>query len=790
MDHVVERGLRRAARAALGATLGKRLPIVSGALTVPGLDDAITIHRDRFGIPHIRAKTDHDVFFGLGFCHAQDRAGQLEITLRTVRGTLSEVVGRDGIAVDRLSRRIGFRRAAVTQLPTMRKEVVAQLEAYAEGVNAGFARGSKSKAHELVFFGCPASPWEAADVQAVSVLLCFALAANWDVELLRYEILQRDGAEALLAIDAPYPGDMPSGKSPLRPASPNGSGTHGPELLADLEALRAVFPLQGASNAWAVSAAKSATKRPILAADPHLPPDIPVHWYLAHMATPAWRASGACFVGIPGIGIGHNDHAAWGVTAAHADNTDFFIEQIGPDGKSVREGDRFVACEVRRETIKVKGGPDIEEEILITKRGPIVGKALGGPGGELSMCATWLAARPYTGLFLAHRTKSRAEFHSLFREASTSSVNVIYADKDGGIMWRLGVDVPVRKQGHGTLPQPGFHEGAGWHEVLVPFEAMPFVEDPPEGFVSSANNAPAERGAGDPFFGVDFLDGYRQRVIADALMSRDDWTLEAMQELQRDTRSIPWEQVKDTILAQEVRDADAAVAKNLLLGWDGRMAETSAAASIWAVFAGRMMARLVRAKAPNTAGRALGAGFHEALPHNTMITRRMSHLCRLIREQPAGFLREGWPSAIERALSDATATLRRACGPDPLDWAWGKARPLRLQHAMGKAIPALDYALGAGPVPFAGDASTLQQGTLNLVEPLGNPLGTPNLRVAIDVGAWENSRFALMAGQSQNPFSPHHFDQHEAWRGAGVSIAWTEEAAIATAASTLTLGKA
>jgi len=790
MDLAVERGLRRAARLALGALLGKRLPILSGALAVPGVDGSITIHRDGFGVPHIRANTDHDAFFGLGFCHGQDRAGQLELTLRTVRGTLSEVIGKDGLAVDRLSRRIGFRRAAVAQLPTMRPQVRLQLEAYAEGIAAGTTHGSKARAHELVFLGCESSRWEAADVQAVSVLLCFALAANWDVELLRYEILQRDGRDALLALDAPYPGDMPAAKTPLRPAHARGASGSGGELLADLEALRAVFPLGAASNAWAVAGSKSATKRPLLAADPHLPPDIPVHWYLAHMATPEWRATGACFVGIPGIAIGHNEHAAWGVTAAHADNTDFFIEEIGADKQSVRQGDRFVACEVRKETIRVKGQPDVVEEILVTPRGPIVGKALAGPGEALSISATWLAARPYTGLFLAHRVKSRQDFHDLFREASTSSVNVVYADKDGSIMWRLGVDVPIRKRGHGTMPQPGWEAGAGWEDALVPFESMPFVDDPAEGFVASANNAPLERGlAGEAahFFGIDFLDGYRQRVIADALGSRDDWTLEAMQALQRDTRSIPWEQVKDAVLGLDVSDADAVVAKNLLLGWNGHMSESSAAASIWALFACRMMARVVRAKAPNTAGRALGAGFHEALPHNTMITRRMSHLCRLLREQPAGFFKEGWPNACERALADAARTLSGRHGKDPLDWAWGTARPLRFLHPMAKAVPPLDYALGEGPVPFAGDASTLQQGTLDLVEPLSNPLATPNLRVVIDVGGWENSRFALIAGQSQNPFSLHHFDHHDAWRAGGLAIAWTEQAARETAQHTLTL---
>jgi penicillin amidase len=170
----------------LRAALGKRLPNLDGKIEVRGVEDKITIYRDAHGIPHIRAKNDHDVFFGQGFCHGQDRAGQLEIAVRTVRGTLAAVAGPDALPVDRLSRRIGFRRAAEAQVACAKPAVKLQLEAYVQGLHAGLTAGSSKRAHELVFLGCEPTKWEPADVQAVSALLCFALAANWDVELLRW----------------------------------------------------------------------------------------------------------------------------------------------------------------------------------------------------------------------------------------------------------------------------------------------------------------------------------------------------------------------------------------------------------------------------------------------------------------------------------------------------------------------------------------------------------------------------------------------------------------------------
>ena len=763
--------LRRLAKLALRAALGERLPRLEGTIHATGLRAPIEVRRDAHGIPSITAESDEDAFFGLGFCHGQDRAGQLELLVRTVRGTLAEVAGEEGLPVDRLSRRIGFKRAAVAQLEVARPEVRAQLDAYARGITAGARLGARRRAHELALLGCEPTPWDAADPQAVSVLLCFALASNWDVELLRLETWQEDGEDALLAIDAPYPDDMPVSREPFARA-----GAAAQRLMHDLEALRAMAPLGGASNAWAVAAERSATGRPILAADPHLPPDVPVHWYLAHVKTPRWRVTGASFVGTPGFAIGHNDHCAWAVTAAHADNTDLFFEEVGPDGRSVREGDAFVPCEHRAERIDIKGRPSVVEDVLITKRGPLVGPVL-GRGQGLSMAATWLAKRPYTGLYRAHRAESREAFHELFRDGSASSVNLVYADVKGGLGWRLAVEVPVRKSGLGTMPRPGWLSDSGWLPDPVPFESMPFTNDPPEGFVASANNAPCPQEEGRPFFGVDWLDGYRQRRLIEALSSRRDWTIAATQELQKDTVTPVWAEVRERVLAAPAVDDQAALALEILASWDGRMDASSIGASVWALFASALVTRVLRRKAPRTAGRAMGAGFHPALPHTTLITRRMSHLSRLMREQPDGWFEEGWPEVISRALGRAVSRLTEERGANTAAWSWGQVRPLRLHHPFGKTARALDYALGLGPRPFAGDATTIVQGTLDFIDPLAGPLGVPNLRVVIDVGGWEHSRYALLAGQSGNPFSAHHDDHRVPWESGGLPIAWTDEEA-------------
>src|SRR5438094_2988273 len=215
--------------------LGRRLPRVRGRIRAAGLERPLTIRRDRWGIPHVDAQRASDAWFGLGFCHAQDRAFQLESLLRVTRGTLAELVGPAGLAVDRLARRIGFHRSAEAQLAALGDEERGTLEAYARGVNAGLSRGLRRRPHEFVLLRARPTAWTAADVLGFTKLQGFLLATNWDMELARLKILQEDGPAALRALDPAYPEWLPVSAPPGAPAGPAVD-----RLLADLEPLPAV----------------------------------------------------------------------------------------------------------------------------------------------------------------------------------------------------------------------------------------------------------------------------------------------------------------------------------------------------------------------------------------------------------------------------------------------------------------------------------------------------------------------------------------------------------------------
>jgi len=760
---------------------GRRLPITDGTLEVPGIRHPVLIRRDRYGIPYIEAEEEEDAWYGLGFCQGQDHAFQIEALLRVVRGTLAELVGPEALPVDRLSRRIGFRYAAEQQLKALDDKTPRILEAFVCGVTAGARTGCRRPAHEFSLLRAQPTPYQAADVLGMAKLMSFTLPANWDVELARLKILTEDGAGALAALDPTYPEWLPV------MAPPGALADSAVDRLGeDLALLTATTGQGGGSNNWAIAPTRTTTGRAILANDPHLSPSLPPYWYLAHVCTPDWAVAGASIVGTPGFFVGHNDVAAWGMTAGFVDNTDLFIEELSPDGRSVREGDHFVSCEIRSEVIQVRGGTTVEEEVLVTPRGPIVSPALEDEVGAISLRATWLAPGPLEGLLQMHRARTFGAFRRAFEQWPFLSLNMVYADTSGTIGWQLVGDSPRRRQGWGTIPLPGWDPQVGWEDDPIPYDEMPHLADPETGFIATANNQPNPEGAG-PFLGTDWIDGYRQARIVEALDARHDWDLPSVQALQMDQKSIPWRELRDIVLAIPAETGEARQALTLLETWDGVVTADSPAAAVFEFFVAEIVQRVVAAKAPRAAQWALGAGFTPIAPFSIFAVRRVGHLVRLLREQPVGWFERPWPQEMADALTKVVKSLRKHYGDEPDRWAWGRVRPLTLRHPVGERAP-LDRVFNLGPFPWGGDTNTVGQAFAPPSDPTTNPLSIASLRMVVDVGNWEESRFALPGGQSGNPLSPHYDDLLPLWqRGEGAPIAWSPEEVARVARSTLHL---
>jgi len=765
---------------AFRAILGQRLPVTSGTLQVTGLEQPVTIRRDRFGVPYIEAQTDGDAWYGLGFCQGQDRAFQLEMLVRVCRGTVSELIGPDALQLDRFSRRIGFHHYAKQQVNLLDPDIRACLSAFARGINDGNTSGCRKPAHEFALLRAKPTPLEIADVLAGIKYVCYSL-STWSEKLSRLLVLRQDGPQAVCALAGSY--------APwLRVSDPVGA-TAGPalnRLAQDLTQLAGVLGWRGGSNSWAVDSSRTATGRPILANDPHLGTMIPPPWYLAHVRTPEWAVAGATYAGSPGFGAGHNDVAAWGVTAGLADNIDLYLEQIGEDGRSVRKGDQFVPCEVRQETIHVKGKPAVVEEILVTPRGPIISPALDGDLGALSMHATWMDPRPARGVLALHHVRSFADLQRALSQSAGLSIGMVYADTSDTIGWQLTGDIPQRYGPWSTVPLPGWDAGVNGHRAEVPFEQMPHTANPATGLVATANNKPTPDGE-EAYLGMFWLDGYRYARIVELLERRGDWDLDSTRRMQMDRVSIPWREMKGAVLAVPVETTEARLALDLLRDWDGSLTPGSAAASVYGFFVSEMAQRITRVKAPNSYDWAIHRGFNPLISGSSVSGYRMNLIVRLLNEQPDGWFERSWGSEMADALSTAVRKLQGKSGPLPDGWAWGHVRPLTLVHAFGSRRP-LDRVYNVGPFPYGGDSHTIAAAGRDPCDPTLCPGGISNLRMALDVGNWEENRFVLAGGQSGNPLSPHYVDLLALWRcGEGITIPWSRQKIAQIARSTLRL---
>ncbi|VTR98830.1 penicillin acylase family protein [Tuwongella immobilis] len=738
--------------------LGRRLPITQGELSVPQLAGKVAIHRDRWGIPVIEATTPNDGWYGLGFCHGQDRTVQLEMQLRLSRGTLSELIGQAGVPVDRLIRRLGLGLAAETQLPQLAPEHRAILEAYTHGMNAAHRHGLSKLPHEFALLKSKPTPWMPADVLAFTKLTSFLLASNWDCELARFKLLVEFGPTVLTDLD---PGALADHPVSIPPGDPIGSGAKAvlDALQHDLGLLSEWAAPGGGSNNWVIAGSKTATGKPILANDPHLAPILPNHYYLATIRTPNWRISGASFVGTPTFSSGHNGHIAWGLTAGLTDNTDLFLERLSADGRTYQQGERQEPCILRDEIIYVKDGEPVTERVRSTSRGPIISPALDGIAPAISIRATWLDAHPVNGWLGAQSCTDVRSFRRCFEQWPFLGQNIVYAHTDGTIGYQLAGQLPKRKRGRGMLPLPGWDDANGWHADLVPFEQMPHSERPEAGFITTANNPPMRAGDG-PDLGSDFLDGYRAAILGDALQRRNDWDSDGCQQLQTDFTAMPWTEIRSTVLALDGTDPETFTAIELLRNWNGMADTDSPAATVYELFLARMAQRVVAAKCGDspTGEFALGRGFSSLTPMTFMAHRQMGRLSRWIREQPPGWFSEGWNRVMESTLAEIIRELNRRFGPGPRWWAWGHLRPLVGRHVLMGTVNPWKAIFNRGPYPFGGDDNTPCQASVTAFDPLAPTENIPCVRVVMDVGQWQATRAMLFGGQSGNPYSDHYDD--------------------------------
>lgn len=705
---------------------------------VPGCRAAVVVRIDQEGVPHIEAANDHDLFLAQGYCHARDRLWQMELNRRLARGELAALFGQVALPADRLLRRLGFRRAAERELASLDDALCALLDAYAAGVNA-YARTHRL-AVEFVLLRQKPRPWTSVDSLAFARYMGWMMTANGESELIRHRLRSVLGEEMAAALE-PATGTYNPAWAADPVASPTAATTHPSPLT----------PHQGGSNAWAVSANRSTTDRPLLANDPHLRPRLPGAWHIMHLRGGGYDVAGATLPGTLGVLIGHNAHVAWGITAGQIDCQDVYEERPGDDDR-----------EVIREEITVRGrATPVIEEVVRTRHGPLLNGCMDVPVDGAPLALQSMPDRlptPLPATLRLNRAASVAEFRATLAEWTFPALNYVFADTTGRIGYQLAGRVPLRAAGDGAVPAPGW---TGTHEWVgeVPFADMPGVLDPPEGWVATANSKPEVPCTA--FLARDFTDGHRQRRVVELLGTRAQHSPADFEAIQNDVVSLAARDVARRLSAAFPNNATVA----LLRDWDGRLDVDSVAASVYQVFRHELVQLAHQDLPADLRGLVCGRGLAEQLAFCSVFHQQSSTLVMRLLEQllPSA---EQSGGVVARALESTHAWLRGRLGPDSSKWRWGRLHAVRYGHVLGAASPVLDRALrlNRGPVPIGGDLDTIAQAGVDPWHPFEAATFCVSYRQVIDVGNWDAMRYILPTGQSGHPGSKHYDDMLDDWR--------------------------
>ncbi|WP_425090290.1 penicillin acylase family protein [Tropicimonas sp. S265A] len=762
----------------------RSLPDYDARHTARGLDAPVEIVRDTHNVPHIFADSDDDVFFGLGYAHAQDRLWQLLMLRRTAQGRLSEVFGTRTLPIDDLLRRFDFYTLAQSSVAALQPDTRAALEAYARGVNARVeevnTRALGRGAPEFWLFTPEIAPWQPADSVVLIKLMALQLSTHLPTEVLRARLSLTVGPERVADLMPDAPGD---GIVALEDFA---------QLFPTLDARQAMGPVTqpppmspvqnrvtaGASNVWAADASRSTAGGALLANDPHLQFTAPSLWYLARLELSSGGVIGGTIPGIPAILTGRSDRLGWGLTSSYADDQDVLLERLNPDNpEEYQTPDGYKPFETRRTVIRVKDAPPV----TITRRWSDNGPILTGEQYDLATITppghvaalSWTALSPAdTSMDAAIGLMRAGTLDDALRIAErfvAPSQNLMIAGEDG-IAHKLVGALPrrsVRHQSLGRLPTPGWRPENRWQGAMG-YAANPETRNPESGLLGNTNNKIIDR----PFpLHISFDWGDTQRIQRwQRLMSaRPVHTRESFVEAQLDTVS----PAARTLLPLVARDlwftSEAApqgtverarkTALDLLAEWNGEMSEHLPEPLIYAQWMKTLQDRLIR----DELGPLAGAFTHVEPLFLERVFRDVEGAavwCDVIQS----VAQETCQDQARAALDEALLTLRERNGGGITAWRWGDAHEAAHDHPVLGDIAFLGAIVNIRQSTSGGDF-TLNRGLSAGTGP--NPWQSgdgSSYRGVYDFADPDSSVFITATGQSGHPLSRHYDDLGELWR--------------------------
>ena len=763
--------------------LSRSLPDYTEDFTLAGVSAPVEIVRNNANVPHIFGATDEDVYFALGFAHAQDRLWQMTQLRRTAQGRLSEIFGQRTVRIDEILRRYDIYGLAVKSADAQDAPTKRALAAYASGVNAWIGQvnsGARGRgAPEFFLFEPEIAVWQPADSIAILKLMALQLSTHMTSEIrrARASLLLSDARVRDLLPDDPGPGiaALPDYADLVPGVLPGAQ----PVRLADLPL--SPFPqaeMGGASNAWAAAPDRSAAGGTLLANDPHLDFTTPSVWYLARLQLASGGVIGATIPGVPAILLGRSEAVGWGLTSSYLDDQDVHIEQLNPDTpEQYRTPEGWAEFETRRSILTVRDAPPVTLTLRWTQNGPVL------PGSHFDLAAITppghVASVSWTALSAADTTMTAAI--RLMQAGSVAdglaagelfvapSQNLMLADKDGIALQVIGA-MPRRdakNQSQGRMPTKGWLPENRW-QSFFPYADNPRFLNPATGILGNTNNKTVDR----PFPNhVSFDWGDTQRIARwlRLMQTREVHTRDSFIEAQLDTVSNAARTLlplvgADLWFTDEAAPAGTperrrAQALDMLAEWNGEMNEHLPEPLIYSAWLRALQDRLIRDEIGPMADdfTHLNPVFIERVYRNT---EGAGVWCDILQSSPV----ETCADLSRLALDDALQALVERYGPNLESWRWGDAHQAHQDHPVLGAVPVLRHLVNIRQSTSGAD-DTLMRGRTSGKDPdpFVNVQGA-GYRGVYDFADPDSSVFVLSTGQSGHPLSRHYDDLGELWR--------------------------
>jgi penicillin amidase len=745
----------------LDARARSALAVIRGTLNVHGLQQAVRVQRDRWGVAHIYAQNEHDLFFAQGFVVAQDRLFQMELWKRSGQGRLAEILGPSAVQRDVNARLLRYRGDMDAEYKSYAADTKEILGAFTSGINAYIEEiqkpGGIGLPLEFQLASFKPEPWKPED--CLNRLAAYSMTGNGASELHNAQLVALLGPEKaaeLLELDPPVkldpaPGVDYSGLSPALLENLVGS---------DVPLHFSETPVQGSNN-WTVSGSLTASGKPLLANDPHRVIAEPSLRYIVHLVAPGWNVIGAGEPGLPGVAAGHNEKIAWGFTIFGLDQQDLYLAQLNPgDPEQYKTEHGWERMEVRTETIGVRGGAPVTVKLKFTRHGPVLWE-----DGQRALTLRWVGAEPGTAGYLGSLSLDRAanwqEFEQAMPRWKVPSENIVYADRDGNIGEHSTGLAPLRKNWTGLLPvsESGGFEWSGF----VPNGELPHTYNPASGFVASANHKMIPENYPYPV-GFSWASPERflriSEVLSGAAKTAHKLRLADMEDLQNDVVSVPARELH-ALLKHAAGNASGT--SKFLLDWDCAFTADSSAATLYEFWIAELRDAVTKQVVPAEV---------QKIVRELSLTKIAQELSRprvaVFGQNPEA----ARDVLLLQSLRAAEAKLSAQFGPDTRNWSWGQLHRVSFHHPLG-SMPQAAALFDRGPVPRPGDGTTVNATYFGGSS--FDQLAGASYREIFDLSDWDNAVGVNVPGQSGQPGSPHYDDLLALWaRGQYFPLRYTK----------------